>query len=92
MKIFRSSSGEGGSIPELPQREIPAVPPAELQPSFPRHFSPIPCQWLSEDHASFAAAPQNLHPDVRTKTRGRNQRGQVHISVDASPGAAERVG
>ena len=60
MKLFHSSSLEGGSIPELPQREIPAVPPAELQPSFPRHFSPTPGQWLSGDHASFAAEGQNF--------------------------------
>ena len=47
MKLFHSSSLEGGSIPKLPQREIPAVPPAELQPSFPRHFSPTLAQWLA---------------------------------------------
>ena len=64
MKLFHSSSLEGGSILELPQREIPAVPPAELQPSFHRHFSPTPGQWLSEDPISFAADAQNLHPYV----------------------------
>ena len=65
MKLFHSSRLERGSIPELTQREIPAVAPAELEHSFHRHFSPIPSQWLNEDPVSFAAAAPYLDRYVR---------------------------
>ncbi|MFN0020612.1 MAG: hypothetical protein ACKVP0_20330 [Pirellulaceae bacterium] len=64
MKLFHSSSLEGGRIPKLPQREIPAASPEVLQNNMHRHFDPTPGQWLSEEPLSFAADPHNLHPYV----------------------------
>lgn len=64
MRVYHSSSLEGGGIPEIERRVIPESRAEELHLSFFRHEGPTPGQWLSEDHAAFADNDQSLRPYV----------------------------
>ena len=64
MKMFHSSSLEGGRIPEIQRQEIPEALAEELHLNFFRHEGPTPGQWLSDDPVAFAGDDQNLRPYV----------------------------
>ena len=86
MKMYHSSSLEGGGIPEMERPVIPEARAEELHLNFFRHFDPTPGQWLSEDHAAFADDGQNLRPYVGTNDRvpsseGAEESGAVVVGL-----------
>ncbi len=64
MKMYHSSSLDGGGIPEMERRVIPEARAEELHLSFFRHEGPTPGQWLNDEPVACAGDDQNLRPYV----------------------------